>query len=493
MSQHTPQKIVSNTVVFTGALMIQKILSFLYFWFLSDRLSPERLGTYTWALSITALFSIGIDLGLSPLLIRESSRSPERTEKLLRSTLGLKALFAVATLVLLAGALFIKHLEPITVLVIATASIVMIFDSFGMSFYSVLRSRQNVFFESLGMLGFHVLVFSLGVALFKISQSPFLAMIALAAGSVTNATYAWSIVRFKFGMRTLPQIDRETVLFLLRLVPAFAISGVFVRIYNVADSVLLGYLSGEEAVGFYSVPAKVVTALQVLIPGAFIASIYPAMSYYFRTSRDMLEKIFERSIGYLLVFALPITVGLLALIPYLLTAVWPAYRQSEPVFYLMVLGLPFLFLTFPSGYLLNACDRQRQNTINRGIIAGVNIIINVILIPFLGVVGAGIAFLVSNVLLFALDFWWARRIVPFDFRWFFKITGKTAAASAVMGLAVYLMREQLPLPVTIMLGGIVYAIIILALRVFSKEEFALLRSLIRRKPVSEAVPPPSSL
>lgn len=478
--EHTPKRIVANTLIFTGAMVIQKIIAFSYFWFLSSRLGPEQLGTYIWALSITAMFSVGIDLGLSPLLIRETSRDPDKSERLLRGVIALKILFALGTLALLSVVMFFTGRDSITLTVVAIAALVMLFDSFAMSFWGILRSRQKIHFESFGLLFFHIFIFGLGIYLLGIANSPIFAIIALAAGSFVVLALAWAIVRFRFGIRTAPLFDHSTLHSLLRLLPAFAIAGIFMRLYNAADIVLLGYLVSNEAVGLYSIPVKVIIALQMLIPGAFLASIYPAMSFYFTESRQKLEQLFERSIGYLAVLALPITAALLVLVPRILEVIWPEYLAITNTFLLMALGLPFLFFSFPTGYLLNAANRQRQNTTNRGIITAINIVLNISLIPYLGVFGAGIAFSTSNVLLFFLDFRRVRQVVPVVWGWLNRIFLKSGVASIVMAGILFWLRDSLSLLFLVPLGMVVYLVVILVLRTFTRQEVALVREVFRK-------------
>lgn len=447
-----------------------------------------QLGTYVWALSITSLFSIGIDLGLSSLLTREAARDQEHAVIRYRSVLGLKLVLAILTLVALAILFAVHAVDRITFITVAFAAIVMVGDSFTMTNYAFLRARQNVSFESVGMLGFHLVVVTIGVLLFQLAHSPVFAAVALAAGSVTNFLWSTFVVQFKFHVSPLPAFRNKDALYLLKLVPAFAIGGIFIRIYSNADTTLLGYLAGQHSVGLYSVPAKVLSALQVLIPGGFMAAIYPAMSYQYHAARQDLSRTFERTIGYLLLFALPITAGLTVLIPHLLATVWPAYREATNTFLVMSIGLPFLFLTFPSGYLLLATDRQRANTINRGIIMTLNVVANIILIPILGTLGAGISFLGANVILLALDLVVARAIVPHLNRWFWFTLIKGIIASSAMAVVVIGIRNILPLPLTIMVGSVVYIAFLIILRTVSRDELLTLRDLFHPAQLPPDVP-----
>ncbi|PIR80598.1 flippase, partial [Candidatus Kuenenbacteria bacterium CG10_big_fil_rev_8_21_14_0_10_39_14] len=47
----------------------------------------------------------------------------------------------------------------------------------------------------------------------------------------------------------------------------------------------------------------------------------------------------------------------------------------------------FLFINFPVGYLLNACNKQLTNTINLGVTVLVSVVLNILLIPRFSYVG----------------------------------------------------------------------------------------------------------
>ena len=151
-----------------------------------------------------------------------------------------------------------------------------------------------------------------------------------------------------------------------------------------------------------------------------------------------------------------------------------------PTFILMSFALPFLFLSFPTGYMLNAINHQRQNTINRGVITAINISLNFALIPKLGVQGAGIAFLVSNIILVFLDFRNVHEVMPVVWIWLKKIIFKSAAASILMGLILVTLRNSAPLVVLVLLGMVTYAVIILVLQIFTKAEITFIKEIIQQ-------------
>ena len=100
MSVHSSEKIVKNTAVFTLAMIGQKVISFFYFWYLSSRFGPEKMGAWVWALSFSSLFGVFSDLGLASILAREAARHEERAGRFLNATLFIKIPLLIFTIIL---------------------------------------------------------------------------------------------------------------------------------------------------------------------------------------------------------------------------------------------------------------------------------------------------------------------------------------------------------------------------------------------------------
>ncbi len=479
MTRHEERKIVKNTIVFTGAMLVQKLLSFLYFFYLSSRMSPGTLGGYVWALSFTTLFSIGTDLGLAPVFTREASRRMEEGNRLLRNVLGIKIPIIIITAALALLTAFFTGGSAETMPLVIGAVGVMSLDALSLVLWGSLRARQNIFYESVSIIIFQVVVFGFGVFFWETTHRIVPVMYALFAGSLANVAIAVAVLKWKFGYKLMPAWEGSVIRSLILTAPAFALSGIFVKIYNAADSVILGFLVGNHAVGIYSIPAKVVTALQALIPGAFAASIFPSMSNYFVTSREKLAMVFGKSFGYLLLLAAPVGCGLATISKPVLQALWPEYVEAAPAFTIMGLGLPFVFLAFATGSLLNACNKEKRSTTHRGIITGVNVALNFALIPFWGTVGAATAFLAANVLLLALDLKAAVKIIKWDKKMNLYIL-KVLGATGILGFFVLCLGNKLPL-FAVVLGGIaVYTVAVIAFRAITRQDLNLIAKMIRK-------------
>src|SRR3989339_210083 len=159
----------------------------------------------------------------------------------------------------------------------------------------------------------------------------------------------------------------------------FAVFGIYQKLYTYLDTVMLSKLASDYHVGLYQIAFKIIFALQFL-PMAFIASLYPAFADYWKNNKDQLLITFERGFNYLTIISVPITVGVMVITDKIMLLFKPEYLASISSLRIIILALPFLFLNFPIGALLNACDKQKVNTRNMGITFIFNIKLKIILI-----------------------------------------------------------------------------------------------------------------
>ena len=136
----------------------------------------------------------------------------------------------------------------------------------------------------------------------------------------------------------------------------------------------------------------------------------------------------------------------------------------------MSLALPFIFLAFPTGYLLNSCDRQKNTTINRGIITALAVILNVILIPRLSFFGAGITFFITNFVLLFLDFFWVRKVIILDPLVLTKVVFKSLLASIIMITGIITIKPYFHLAILVPIGAILYFFSLYLMKGFSLKE-----------------------
>jgi len=472
--------LAKNTFYLTAASIGQKAVAFFYFLALAKTMGPEHTGAYFLALSITTIFSVIADFGLTPVIIREIAKQPRKEGTLLvRRAITLKIPF-----ILLGGvgsilASLALGYDVSVILLVAVATLVLAADAISLLYYGVLRGSQCLSFESAGIFIGQILTLLFGGAVLLFHPSLPWLVAALLVGSLFNAFFSVFQVIQSFGKNILqPLWDLKGIRVLLRLAFPFALAGTFVKVYSSIDSLFLSHFAGTAAVGVYSVAYKFTYAFQFL-PMAFIAALYPGMSAIVGKDPEQLAALFNRAMWYLAILAMPITLGLSVVASDAVRLAGSDYDGAAPVLRVLVFVLMPIFLDFPVGSLLNAADRQGTKTAIMGITMVINVILNAIFIPFLGAMGAALSALVSFWFLFLAGLAFVPSVIP-GYRWtnLFRTVIPIIASGLVMALTAWFIRERFGFIPSIILGAIVYVLMLFLTRAVRSEDVQSIRRLL---------------
>lgn len=474
--------IAKNTSYLTFALILQKILSFTYFTLLARNLGPEDLGKYYFAISFTTIFAIFIDLGLINVLTREVAKSEEKAKNLLGNVLLLKLPLTALALLVVAIMINLMDYPAITRNLVYLSSICMILDSFSTTFFAVIRGFHNLKFESIASVVFQLIVMIFGLTALYLGKGLYWIMAALALASAFNFLYSTLILWQKWRIRILPSYDKALIKLIINIAVPFGLYAVFQRVYTYLDSVLLSIIAGDKYVGLYQIAFKIIFALQFL-PMAFTASLYPAMSSYWVNNRKQLAVSFERAMNYLIIISLPISAGTIVIADKIILIFKSGFAEAVLPMQIIIASLIFLFINFPIGSLLNACDRQKINTINMGIVTVISVILNLLLIPKFQAVGASLTVLFTNILMFILGIYWVGKIIDYQKAKIVLVFLKSFLAAAVMGGLVLYLKPTVNIFALVPAAGAVYFVLLFLLGGFTKEDIISIYQSFFKKPV----------
>ena len=464
-------KVARNTLYLTGASIGQKIIAFIYFLFLARIMMPEQTGQYFLAISITSIFSVIADFGITSVITREIAKNEMQAKALVSNAISLKiVLTIVAVLVTLITSYFLNYGLTIQFLIFL-ASIVLILDAFQTFFYGILRGFQALEFESLGVfIGMVTTALFGGFILWFYPSLPLL-IIALVLGSLVNVAVSLVHVGKQIGWKVLvPSWNKNSLVFILKTAFPFALGAIFVKVFSYIDTIFISKFLDVSSLGFYAIAYKFTYAFQFL-PMSFVAALYPGMSALVDKDPNALETVLHRSMWYVALISAPIVFGLYAIASEVVQLAGPEYVSAVVVLQVLIFVLIPIFLDFPIGSLLNASNRQSIKTTIMGITMVINVLLNAILIPRIGILGAAYASLVSFIFMFVSGFYLIRSVIPkFSYWGLLKTITPIYVSGIIMLMVVLILKPIIGWFFVIPVGGIVYLSFLLFLGVFTESD-----------------------
>lgn len=172
-----------------------------------------------------------------------------------------------------------------------------------------------------------------------------------------------------------------------------------VSIYLNIDNVMLGFFKGEYYVGIYAVSVKVYSILKQVVASIYTVTVTRLTEYIVNEEYDQYKKLLNDVINNIIVIAIPVTIGLLCVadeIIYLLAG--KEYITASSPLKILSVAIIFAVMGGALAYCINLPNQNEKiNLISTVISAIVNMALNFIAIPVIGVNGAAFTTLASEV------------------------------------------------------------------------------------------------
>ncbi|MDQ3700730.1 MAG: flippase [Chloroflexota bacterium] len=461
--------------------MTGQLIGFVVLVIVARRVGPENIGAYTLAANLVFYFQIVIDLGVTAVGMRELAKAPHKVREITGEVLALQLAVLVACLaVLLALSPFAVPGERTRALIpILAAGLIPQVLSLGWAL------------QALQSLGSVALLRFLGQAVYGV-----LAPLLVVGGFPGVKTYAWlnvlGLAVSGFGASVLvwrrhgaPALSMDLRRLLHRYSRGMTIGAslLMVNVYYSADSIMLGYLRGQEAVGQYGVAYKIPLNI-ITLAGVWFAAFYPYAAELFGRDRDLLRRQVAQVANIAVTLAVPLGIGVTLIGRELMVALFGAAFSAA--------GLPFVLLTWSAavvfvqasfGHALLAVGDDRRYLVGVACAAVLNVALNFVLIPPFGPTGAAVATIAAELTVMAYMFTRFQAVLGrISLEW--DRAARAAAATVLMALLVAVVQTRSGVLVSMAVGMLAYAGLAFLLGVVRKDEIAVL--LLRKRPEASA-------
>jgi O-antigen/teichoic acid export membrane protein len=429
--------VLKNTVWLSFGTLFGRTIKAILIIYIARMLGAAGYGVFSYVLNIAALFTIFSDIGISPILTREASRSPENLKRFLSTSLVIKlVLLSLGTLLIVfVGPPLTGLSEAIPLLPLA--AVLAVFDGLREFTFSITRAREKMQTESIVNVITNVAVTVLGVLVLVIKPTSQNLLIAYTLGSGAGMTVSFFILRNDFR-EIFSFFDRTIVKKIIVEAWPFAIGGILGGIMINTDTLMIGWLKQAVDVGFYSAAQRPIQLLYIF-PALFSVGLFPTLSRLANTNNERLGIIFEKAIKVSLFVALPMAIGGFVLAaPITVLLFGPEFMPAAAPLALLMLTLIMNFPGSLLGNLIFAYNRQKVFIISVALGAFSNAFFNYLLIPPYGLIGSSVATIIAQILNIGYLLFKAKQINNFRI---FPHLHKIIIAVAGMGLLAYFLQS----------------------------------------------------
>lgn len=394
MVQQKPiKKNMLMSVILTTSNFIFPLITYSY---VARVLTATGTGRVAFVSSILQYFSYIATLGIPSYGVRECAKVRDDKKILSQTVKELLMINAISTAVaylgLILAVLLVPKLSGYRILfVIMGASIFL--DSLGVSwFYQAIEEYSYITIRTLIFKTISVVLTFLLIHTAKdILWYGFLTIFTSSASNICN----FIRVRKYVDLKTKCSGNLKK-----HIKPIFSLftASIIISIYSNFDVAMIGFIGTDSEVGLYNAALKV-KSIVLALSTSVTAVIVPRMSYYLQNNfRDSANKLLEKSVQVSFLVSVPTAVYIYIFAEKcLLFFCGSGYLGAvNTLRILMICIIPLILTNLLGNQILIPSGQEKRYSQSVFVGMWINLILNIVLIPFMGAFGAALGTLVTE-------------------------------------------------------------------------------------------------
>ena len=382
----------------TAWLVFEKSIRILYYLVIGSwvvrYLGPAQFGTLSFAQSLVGLFAPLSALGLTNVLSLHLVKQPEKIPTYLSTSLGLMLIGCVLSYLGIGVVVFLHGYGALTnnaILIIGFCAFFQTSTLFDSYYQSAVRGKFLVVSGVAGM----ALSSLVKVALILLKASFLSFVVSYVFDVAIIFVILLAIFKREVPRFSLSLFSRTTAVELLKESWPYILSGRLVTIYMRIDMIMIKELMSDASVGEYAAAVRISEAWY-FIPVIIVGSLYPAIV----NAKKLSEKLYLERLSslYCLMFYMAVAVSIASSLlsgMFVQALFGSAFSQASNVLMIHVWASIFVFVGVASDKWLLTEGLQIYSAINALLGAALNVALNLVLIPRIGIIGAAWATLIS--------------------------------------------------------------------------------------------------
>ena len=428
-------------------------------------LLPEGIGAFNFLQSIVAYIVLLTSLGIPMYAVREVARYRDDVHKRNVTTVEITLL---SLILCLGGYVLVWILGECVpqihgqLALFYVLSLTILFTSLGVNWFY--QAVEDFKFITVRALVFRLLA-AISLFLFVKTKDDLLAYAFVTVGATVGNNFINFVHLRKYV--SLRQLDWGKLRIWRHLRPSLHIFvlNLIISIYVNLNTVMLGFMQGDSAVGFYTAGNKISHVALTVVSSLGVVILPRCANLVERDQMEEFAAVTRKSYRFVTALSLPMTIGLMLLaVPVIALFCGQEFSDAVPVLYwtapiIVFIGLSNVFgiqILYPQG---------QENLVIWSTVGGAvfNFLLNLWLIPVWSYTGAAISTFVAELVVLLIQVIWGRRYIPF--RMFDRSHLHYVVSSGIMVVCLiplfhFITNAWLLLIVAAILGGIVYAAVL---------------------------------
>jgi len=454
------QTVIKNTFWLTAGQILNRAIRAIIVIYAARVMGASQFGILTYAIGFAGLFAVFNDLGLEPLIAREIAKNVTPREKILSAGLYLKGILVVVSYValLILGNKFSSIPESRILLPLLGFSIFL--DTLKQLGMMILNGMERMEINTFINILHNSATVLAGIIALIIAPTPFSLAVAYIIGSAVGFGATFYYLRI-MAWQALSSFDRSVAYGLIKdAVPFILVSLVGIGLTNI-DTVMIGWLSVPQDVGYYNAALKIVQLLFTL-PAIISWAIFPVIS---KRAADKTNSggVLQKSLNVMNMVGLPLAIGGILIAPALIQLVYGAgYASASLSLQVLMLAVIFNYPATILNYAIIAHNAQAKLAPFLIVTAITNIVLNYLFILHWGFIGSAWATVLAQLITTFGSYYLIHRFESITVvRPILRVLGATGS----MAVVIFLLQKITASPfILIPAGGIVYLSLLLFLR-----------------------------
>lgn len=277
-----------------------------------------------------------------------------------------------------------------------------------------------------------------------------------------------NIVKTNIRLQSIPMHIRGLIVYF--------IPSISYQIYAVLDKVMLGWIVGSDYENGYYEQANKIVNMAISVVTAYTVVMRSRMSFlYAAGNKQEIQDNLRKSANIIALLVFPMSFGLFALakgvVPWFFGEGYD--RVTEILYVFSPIFICMGYSHMMGTHILTPSGQQGKSNVGQCAAAGVNVVLNACLIPFLNSMGAAIASVLSELTIVFIYYWMVRK--ELSLKMLLSAAYKKIIAAGIMFLVLWNLTKSFSVSMVssfleVLIGIVVYGFVLVVLQdKFAKE------------------------